>query len=242
MRLTPRLERPHPPRPAGYDRVMSAEVSPASRPLDVERLERLPEEAAARVREIYEEAFPARQRVPFSELQEAAAAGDEIALVALEDGRPAGLAFLSRLDCVGHLFVEYFAVASDLRGGGRGQALWKAVARELAAAEGPRPVVLEVEDPAEPQVDELEAAQRARRIRFWEHVGASMLPVDGYVVPNVGAAGTEPLRLMWMPGRPGEPEPKANALLELILALYDTGYGLDADHELVAGARARWGA
>ena len=221
---------------------MSAEVSPAATPLQIERLERLPEQATARVREIYEEAFPVRQRVPFSELQDAAGGGEEIALVGLEAGRAAGLAFLSRLDSAGCLFVEYFAVASDLRGGGRGQALWRAVSEELSAAEGPRPIVLEVEDPAEPQIDELEAAQRARRVRFWEHVGARMLPVDGYVVPNVGATGTEPLRLMWIPARPGEPAPTADDLLELILALYETGYGLDGDHDLVRRARERWGA
>jgi hypothetical protein len=117
--------------------------------------------------------------------------------------------------------------------------LWKAVARQLAAADGPRPIVLEVEDPAEPRIGELEAAQRARRVRFWERVGASTLPVDGYVVPNVGTAGTEPLRLMWMPARPGEPAPDADALLDLVLALYETGYGLDGDHDLVRGARER---
>jgi GNAT superfamily N-acetyltransferase len=221
---------------------MPAEASPARTPLEIERLERLPEEAAARVREIYEEAFPIRQRVPFGELREGAATGDEVALVALEAGRPAGLAFLSRLDSVGYLFVEYFAVASDLRGGGRGQALWRAVSEELAAAEGPRPIVLEVEDPAEAQIGELEAAQRARRVRFWEHVGARMLAVDGYVVPNVGTSGTEPLRLMWIPARPDEPAPTADDLLELVLALYETGYGLDGDHELLDRARERWGA
>ena len=119
--------------------------------------------------------------------------------------------------------------------------MWKAACEELAAAEGPRPIVLEVEDPAETEIDELEAAQRERRIRFWEYVGASTLPVDGYVVPNVGTTGTEALLLMWMPGRAGAPAPQGEELLELVLALYETGYGLTGDHVLVRAARERLG-
>jgi GNAT superfamily N-acetyltransferase len=220
---------------------VSAEVSPAGAPLEIERLERLPGGAVDRVREIYEEAFPLRQRVPFAELLQAAADGDEIALVALEDGRPAGLAFLSGLEAAGCLFLEYFAVARDLRGGGRGQALWRAVAAELAGPEGRPPVVLEVEDPAEPQIDDVEAAHRARRVRFWQRVGATTLAVDGYVVPNVGTTGTEPLCLMWIAARAGDPQPDGQRLLELVLALYDTGYGLASDDPLVRRARELWG-
>jgi GNAT superfamily N-acetyltransferase len=215
--------------------------SAASLQPEIARLQELSEQSLEVVRQIYEEAFPVRQRVPFAELLQAAADGDEIALVGLEDGRPAGLAFLTGLEAAGCLFLEYFAVARDLRGGGRGQALWRAVAAELAGAEGRPPVVLEVEDPAEPQIDDVEAAHRARRVRFWQRVGATMLPVDGYVVPNVGAAGTEPLCVMWIAARVGDPQPRGQRLLELVLALYDTGYGLASDDPLVRRAHELWG-
>ncbi|MEA2218529.1 MAG: hypothetical protein QOJ35_1155, partial [Solirubrobacteraceae bacterium] len=130
---------------------------------EIARLDDLPAETCEGVRSIYEEAFPPRQRVPFEELVDDARSGDELALIGLEEGRPIGIAFLSRLDAVGHLFLEYYAVARDLRGGGRGQALWRAVHDELGR-EAPRPVVLEVEDPAEPEIEPEEAAARKRRV------------------------------------------------------------------------------
>jgi GNAT superfamily N-acetyltransferase len=203
-------------------------------------LDDLPAAALERVRAIYEEAFPPRQRVPFEELVDDARGGDELALIGLEDGRPMGIAFLSRLHAVGHLFLEYYAVASDLRGGGRGQALWRAVHDELRR-EAPRPVVLEVEDPAEPQIEPDEARARARRVRFWEHVGAIALPLDGYVIPDVGGDGVEPMRLMWVAACPGDRSPRDRELLDLVLALYASGYGLGSDDELVQRAQRMWG-
>ena len=205
------------------------------------RLEDLAQEAQERVRAIYEEAFPARQRVAFEEILAAARSGEEIALVGLEDGRPMGHAFLSRLAPAGHLFVEYFAVASDLRGGGRGGGLWTALREELSRCEPGLPIVLEVEDPGEPGIDAAEAQHRARRVRFWEKAGARLLALEGYVIPDVGGDGTEPMRLMWVPAAPGDDPPRAGRLLGLILALYESGYELGPDHELVRRARELWG-
>ncbi|MFP5364031.1 MAG: GNAT family N-acetyltransferase [Thermoleophilia bacterium] len=209
---------------------------PAIMPLDA-----ISEDARTAVQAIYEDGFPARQRVPFAELVEGSRSGAELALVGLEDRRPMGLAFLTRLDCAGHLFLEYFAVARELRGAGRGGSLWKAVRDELAASEPGRPIVLEVEDPAEPGIDAAEAEHRARRVRFWEKAGAIALPVDGYVIPDVGGDGTEPMRLLWVPGRPADEAPRDERLLELILALYEAGYGLDRDDALVRRALRIWG-
>jgi GNAT superfamily N-acetyltransferase len=205
------------------------------------RLEDLPPDAQARVRGIYEEAFPARQRDPFEQIVAAARSGDEIALVGLEAGQPVGLAFLSRLDAVGHLFVEYFAVARELRGGGRGGRLWQALREELARCEPGLPIVLEVEDPGEDGIDAGEADQRARRVRFWERAGARLLAVEGYVIPDVGGDGIEPMRLMWVPGDGDGEVPRDERLLALILALYEAGYGLGPEDALVRRAVERWG-
>lgn len=205
------------------------------------RLNDMSGDARAAVQAIYEEAFPARQRVPFRELVEGARSGDELALVGLEDGRPMGLAFLSGLVSAEHLFLEYFAVASDLRGGGRGGSLWTAVRDELARREPGRPIVLEVEDPAEEQIDAAEAEHRVRRVRFWEKAGAIVLPVEGYLIPDVGGDGTEPMLLMWMPGRADDEHPRDERLLALILALYEAGYGLGPDDALVQRALRVWG-
>lgn len=189
-------------------------------------------EVVDRVRAIYEEAFPAHQREPFEDIAALARDGDAIAVAGMRDGDPVGLAFLTRLDGVGHYFLEYFAVAADRRGGGIGQALWRAVATTL----DPRPVVLEVEDPAEPGIDVAEAAQRERRVRFWEKVGARMLPVADYLVPRLGEDGVEPLLLMWIAGAPGAVAPAGGELGRLVVALYVDGYGLDPGHPLVVRA------
>lgn len=205
------------------------------------RLEDLPPDAQERVRAIYEEAFPARQRVAFVEILDAARSGVEIALVGLEDGRPIGHAFLSRLEPAGHLFVEYFAISSALRGGGRGGALWTALRDELARCEPGLPIVLEVEDPGEPGIDAAEAEQRTRRVRFWEKAGARLLAVEDYVIPDVGGDGSEPMRLMWVAAAPGDDPPRDGRLLGLILALYESGYELAPDDALVRRARELWG-
>lgn len=194
-----------------------------------------------RVRAIYEEAFPARQRVPFEELVEASRDGDEITLAALENAQPIGFAFFGHLDAVDCLFLEYFAVAADRRGRGFGHALWKATVDALRAHGERRAIVLEVEDPEESGIEHKEAGQRMRRVRFWEQVGACPLAVDGYIIPNLDDSGVEPMRLMWMAGADGARAPDAEALLELILALYREGYGLSSSDPLVERARRVWG-
>ncbi len=215
--------------------------SPPAAGLETAHLERLSQDARYRVRVIYEEAFPIRQRVPFDELEVDARRGDEIALVGLEQGRPVGLAFLSRLESAGCLFLEYYAVAIGLRGAGRGQSLWMAVAGELAECRPRRAIVLEVEDPSESDLDAAEAALRVRRARFWERVGARALPVEEYVIPNIDGTGVESMRLMWMPGPLDREAPAGQELCELVLALYKSGYGLGPDHALAQRALAALG-
>ena len=97
--------------------------------------------------------------------------------------------------------------------------------------------MLEVEDPAEPGIAAEEAAQRERRVRFWERVGARVLPVAGYVVPKLGEDGTEPLLLMWI-ADPGAADPD---LHDLVVALYESGYKLAPDHPLVVRAHETFG-
>src|SRR4051794_6494343 len=93
------------------------EIEPAPE-IDVEPLQGLAAPERERVRAIYEEAFPARQRVAFDEILDGARSGEEIALVGLKRGRAVGLAFLSRLESAGHVFLEYFAIDGELRGAG----------------------------------------------------------------------------------------------------------------------------
>lgn len=209
-----------------------------SQTLTMAWLKDLPDAGRDRVRAIYEEAFPARQREPFAELAAASTDGEPCALAGIQDGQPVGLASFSSLHSIGWRFLEYFAVDAGRRGAGLGRALWKAAAAAVRGGDDdPRPVVFEVEDPAEPGIGAAERAARERRIRFWGHVGARPLPVEGYVVPNIDGSGVEPMLLMWVPPSPADADPDGAALLALVLALYRHGYGLDDDDPLVERAR-----
>jgi GNAT superfamily N-acetyltransferase len=182
------------------------------------------------VRAIYEASFPARQREPFDQLVRRARTGGSTGLVGVLDGEPIGFASWSVLTSVPWAFIEFVAVDAARRGAGLGSALWSAVLAALRTHGVPR-LVLEVEDSAEAD-DEAERLARDRRVRFYLRAGARMLPVDGYVAPNLDGTGVERFRLMWQPVT--DPAPRAaQTVPDLVRALLTEGYGLPPDHPLV---------
>lgn len=191
----------------------------------------------ASVRVIYEEAFPPRQRVPFRELVSSARRHEKLILVMTDSADPVAFAVVSRLESAGCAFVEYFAVIGNRRSRGIGHMLWPEILRALKERGGPLRLVLEVEDPAEPGIAGDEVEVRQRRIRFWEQMGAVLLPDGGYLMPNLDGDGTEPMRLMWADASavPTAP-PSGERLREVIVALYCDGYGLPEDDPLVVRA------
>jgi GNAT superfamily N-acetyltransferase len=182
----------------------------------------------AAVQVIYAESFPPELRVPFAELDDSAAGGAGGGLVAALDGDvPAGFAALRRLDAA--IFVRYFAVAAARRRQGTGRQLWQLLP---AAVPGwPDRVVLEVEDPADSS-DPAEQQVRRGRIAFWRSCGLGLLPVPGYVMPDLTGAGPEPMLLMADPPCAGE------ELRGLVRAIYDGRYGRPASDPLVRRALA----
>ncbi|HSV66498.1 MAG TPA: GNAT family N-acetyltransferase [Mycobacteriales bacterium] len=195
----------------------------------------LGEQQLGAVRAIYDEAFPARQRVPFTELVDGARDGAEITVVGLDDGRPVAFSALSRLPSAGWTFLEYLAVDRTRRGHGLGSKLWVESLRRLAAGGEPDRVVLEVEDPAEEPAGSEEHSARTRRIAFYTRLGTHLLPVAGYLAPNVDGTGTEPMLLL-AAVPPGAPEPGPAELRTLVRALYSDSYRLDPGHPLVLAA------
>jgi len=178
----------------------------------------------AAVRAIYAESFPPELRVPFAELDDGAAAGGGL-VVALDGDAAAGFASLRRLD--GAMFVRYFAVAAARRRQGAGRQLWQLLPGAVPG--WPDQVVLEVEDPAH---DPAEQLVRRGRIAFWRSCGLGLLPVPGYVMPDLTGAGPEPMLLMAAP-------PCAGAeLRRLVRAVYAGRYGLSAADPLVGRALA----
>jgi GNAT superfamily N-acetyltransferase len=182
------------------------------------------------VKEIYEEAFPQHQRVPFSELL--TADDQQVSEAALREHEPIGLSVGSRLGISRWWFLKYVAVARDSRGSGLGVAIW-AHDWDAARKNGMAGIVLEVESPSEAGVSAAERALRERRIRFWMRCGAGRLPVPRCVVPNPNGTGTERLLLM---ARPVETAVFRPTLSRLVQDLYVVGYGLDSQAQLVLDA------
>jgi hypothetical protein len=174
-----------------------------------------PDELAA-VEAIYVERFPDELRAPFADLL------DDDVLVAVEDGRPVGLAVTRVLGPTGSVFVRYLAVAAS--GGGVGSRFWRMAAARWAA-DGYPLVLLDVEDPDEPGIDAAEKSLRERRIVFYERLGGRVLPVRDYRPSQPGGADPHPLRLLAF----GDGPP----VRDMVLAVYRHRYGLSSDDPAV---------
>ena len=179
----------------------------------------------AAVRQIYAGAFPAELRVPFAELDDGAPSGGLV--VGLDGDVPAGFASLRRLDAA--MFVRYFAVAAARRRQGSGRLLWQLLPGAVPG--WPGQAVLEVEDPAHAS-DPAEQRVRRDRIAFWRSCGTELLPVPGYVMPDLTGAGPEPMLLMAAPACAGA------QLRRLVGAIYAGRYGLAPADPLVRQALA----
>jgi hypothetical protein len=183
---------------------------------------------------VYEQAFPARLRVPLAEL---AALGPQDQLLAgLVDDVVVGFAALRLLDAVGWVFLRYYGVAAQSRRQRIGLRFWHLLSPSLASAGWPARIAFEVEDPAEAPSDPAEQDVRRGRIAFWERCGAVILPVPRYVMPALTSRGAaEPMILMAAdgasPGRPG-----TAGLAELVRAIYSQHYRLEPGHSLITAA------
>jgi GNAT superfamily N-acetyltransferase len=190
------------------------------------------------VRDIYEDAFPARQRMPFDEIVASARAGERLLLVAVDDGEPVAFGTVLPLSAANTGYVEYFAVRAGDRGAGRGSDLWRELLDRAARERGVDAVVLEVEDPAD-ATDGDDAEERRRRVQFYERLGARILPVPGFRAINLDGSGTEPMHLMWSATRPGV-EPPGDAAA-VVRALYEEGYEMPPDSPVIADVIASMG-
>jgi Acetyltransferase (GNAT) family len=188
------------------------------------------------VRELYHQGFPPHLRVPFAELAGPGPSGLLLAGLAGED--PVAFAAMMTLRQARWTFLRYYAVASARRREGLGRRFWRVLLPALAEAHWPGRVVFEVEDPRDAADDETEHRIRTGRIAFWQDCGARLLPVDGYVMPDLtGLAAPERMQLMaYDPARPADLT--AEGLADLVTGLYAERYGLGAADPLVTAALA----
>ena len=205
-------------------------------PLRVLPAESLAARQLDQVRDLYHQAFPAHLRVPFGELARRGPA--HLMLVGLAGAEPVAFAAMMMLRQARWTFLRYYGVASARRRQGLGRGFWQALHPVLAEARWPGRVVFEVEDPRDAGADEAEYRIRTGRIAFWRDCGARLLPVEGYVMPDLtGLAEPERMRLMAYDAA-GPNDLQAEALARLVTALYADRYGLDAADPLVSAALA----
>jgi hypothetical protein len=183
---------------------------------------------------VYAQAFPARLRVPLTEL--AAPGPQDQLLVSLFGDDVAGFAGLRLLTTAGWAFLRYYGIATERRRQRLGLRFWQLLTASLAAARWPTRIAFEVEDPADAPGDVAEQDVRRGRIAFWENCGAVRLPVPRYVMPALTPLGAaEPMILMAAgPERPARLG--ADGLTELVRAIYAEHYRLAAGHPLIASA------
>lgn len=202
--------------------------------LRVARVAELSAGQVAGVSDIYRQAFPPQLRVPFAGL--AAGGPGELFLAGLDGEVPVAFAAFMRLDKHGWVFLRYFGVAADRRRQGAGRRFWNLLRAALRTAGWPDRIVFEVEDP-----DHAQGADERRvcrgRIGFWRTCGCILLPIRGYVMPDIsGLAGPEPMLLMATGEEAGGPALQAGELAQVVLAIYEGRYGLEPSHPLVVSA------
>ncbi len=169
----------------------------------------------AHAEEIYRDAFPPELRAPFDDLFD-----DEVLVYAEGPDRAAGLVVLRRIGEHRWAFVRYFLAGR--RGAGVGSGMFRDLRRELGDAR----VVLDVEDPHEPGIDDAEQQVRRRRIAFDERLGMTVLPVRGYEPPHDD--GHAPALLLLSSDVDADLD-----LREVVETVFRDRYRLPADHPVV---------
>jgi hypothetical protein len=202
--------------------------------LRVVRSDELTPDQQDQVAGIYAQAFPPELRVSFAELVAPSPTG--LMLVAVDGSEPVGFAASMLIGQTGWTFLRYYAISAARRRRGVGLRFWRLLLTDLESAGGPARIVFEVEDPLQAAADPAERSVRDARIAFWERCGARLLPVDGYVMPDLaGLSAPEPMRLMAYDADTGG-QLAPDRVAELVAALYSCRYGLDAADPMVLAA------
>ena len=175
------------------------------------------DEVAARA--MYQAAFPASLRAPWSEI---AGHRDDEQLLVLHDGDGSriGLTLIRHLGDTGIAFVRYLAIDADRRGRGLG-ALLVTLLRDRLREDGVGVLLLDVEVPLGEHAED-----DRRRIAFYLRCGLDLLDVPGYAPPDHGETGeVVPLVLM---GEvlDGGPTLAGDRLLEAANAVLRHRYGV----------------
>lgn len=192
-----------------------------------------------RVSEIYEQAFPPHHRVPFAQLAATGPTDTDMLVAALDGGQPVGFAALRLLDGAGWTFLRYYGIAARRRRAGLGQRFWRLLVPSVQEAGWPARITFEVEDPGHAASDDAREVAVAR-IAFWTRCGCQLLPITGFVMPDL-TGGSSPEPMLLMASDPATASWLAAELTELVLAIYAGRYRFGPEDPMVAAAVASIG-
>jgi len=204
------------------DRLDGEIVVAHERALDAAGLERF--------QAIYLESFPPAERAPFEELIEEIDSGKYDLLTIREKGLLRGFAVSMALSGLDVHLLAYLAVERHCRSRGLGGRLVRTLVESLASQGNVGGLLIEV-DPEEAE-DDRDLRMAARRIGFYERLGAQVVDgAAGYRAPNLAGEGSLAMRLLCLPI--SEPELKGERLRTCVAALLAEGYGLQETDPLV---------
>lgn len=143
--------------------------------------------------EIYVNSFPPAEQDSKQQLLAAVEKGIAAAVACRRQDRTVAIAVFYPLQTQAwsFIFLNYFAVAQELRGQGLGQQLFNGLLQQKQAAA----VVWEVERPDDAK-DAAEKKLRERRIKFYRKAGAEWLNCE-FIQPPIDGLHRIPMRLMY---------------------------------------------
>lgn len=171
---------------------------------------------------IYEHNFPEEERRPSEEIG-GTAEEPRILIVGRdrESRQIIAIAVLATLPNTPALYLEYFAVDTTLHSRGLGSTFFNFMVSYFKENGDAQVFVWEVEldIPDEPE------AQPNRRIRFYERLGAAIVPMDpSYKMPDLTGGEPLPMYLMQMPLKGQETAPTKQEIAAWVKGIYQIAY------------------
>jgi hypothetical protein len=182
----------------------------------------LPHALVRQVWTIAEESFPPEERETCQVFLHSIENGKSILYGATRKNVVVGFTKLTRLAQSQIYLMEYLAVDQRNRNQGTGSAILHFVCQDLSR-QPKAGILLEVEPPRAAQGQERQL--RERRIRFYHRHGAALiLDQDAYRMPNLAAAGSLWMHLMWLPVSRGCQPPVDLSLVDLFRLIFSETY------------------
>lgn len=175
---------------------------------------------------ILHEAIVPEARLPEQRFKDLLAAGNYRLFAYAEGEDVQGVALVYFSEELHFAWLDYFAIRSDLRGRGRGSALFREIVR-VAKAERPVPdwLLFEVDDDYEGDAER--ETECKRRVQFYRRLGARVLENVAYKFPSTFAEPIQMRLMAYALHREAKLTPAylKNAVQEIFLNIHGRGEG-----------------